>query len=161
MDRGLQYTQTMQAFNQGTVTFIARAKNNRKYVELQSLFDKNQKVDLGELTLLKDSKVHLYTGKPINNKRGKVHYRKELAEVPFRLIVAKCKTENSKEHWFITNDFNLSAKEITPAYRRRWDIGGFLSFYKTRTPCQSSCFIKQKWNGSDIIHNFNCSLNQS
>jgi hypothetical protein len=49
----------------------------------------NQDIDLGKLTLIKDSKVKLYTGRPIRNKKGNIHYREELIETPFRLIVAK------------------------------------------------------------------------
>ncbi len=130
IDRGLQSTRTMKDFSGNTISFIARAKENRKHVELESLLDNDQNLDLGELTLIKDSKVNLYTGKAINNKKGNVHYREELVETPFRLIVAKTKTEEAKEFWFITNEFNLSAKEIAKAYRRRWDIEVFFRFIK-------------------------------
>lgn len=128
MDRGLQSTRTMKHFSNNTISFIARAKENRKHVELESLIVDNQDLKLDELTLIKDSKVYLYTGKAINNKKGNVHYREELVETPFRLIVAK--TKEAKEFWFITNEFNLSAKEITQAYRRRWDIEVFFRFIK-------------------------------
>lgn len=128
MDRGLQSTRTMKHFSNNTISFIARAKENRKHVELESLIGDNQDLKLDELTLIKDSKVYLYTGKAINNKKGNVHYREELVETPFRLIVAK--TKEAKEFWFITNEFNLSAKEITQAYRRRWDIEVFFRFIK-------------------------------
>jgi hypothetical protein len=57
----------------------------------------------------------LYTGIAVNNKRGKVHFREELVEEPFRLIVAKNKDDKSKEYWFISNNFELPAKEITDA----------------------------------------------
>jgi len=112
IDRGLQSTRTMKSFSNDSVTFIVRAKENRKHVELQSLLKKNQDTDLGELTLVKDSKVYLYTGKAINNKKGNIHYKEELVKTPFRLIVAKTKAEDSKDFWFITNDFDLSAKEV-------------------------------------------------
>jgi len=130
LDRGLQSTRTMKAFNQKDITFICRAKENRKYVELESFLHKGQDIDLGETILVKDSKVHLYTGKPINNKKGKVHFKKELVEVPFRLIVAQSKIDPEKKYWFLTNDFDLSAKEVAQAYRRRWDIEVFFRFIK-------------------------------
>ena len=120
----------MDSFNSDAISFIVRAKENRKHIELQSLLKQGQDLDLGELILIKDSKVNLYTGKAINNKKGNVHYRKELVDTLFRLIVAKTKTEQSKEFWFITNDFDLSAKEIAQAYRRRWDIEVFFRFIK-------------------------------
>jgi len=112
IDRGLQSTRTMKSFSNDSVTFIVRAKENRKHVELQSLLKKNQDTDLGELTLVKDNKVYLYTGKAINNKKGNIHYKEELVKTPLRLIVAKTKAEDSKDFWFITNDFDLSAKEV-------------------------------------------------
>ena len=68
IDRGLQSTRTMKSFSNDSITFIVRAKENRKHVELQSLLKQGQDIDLGELTLIKDSKVYLYTGKAINNK---------------------------------------------------------------------------------------------
>jgi len=37
MDRGLQSTRVMKAFNDPRVTFIARAKQKRKFVELRPL----------------------------------------------------------------------------------------------------------------------------
>jgi hypothetical protein len=107
------------------VTFICRAKENRKFIELGSLMAEGQ--DLDESTLLKDCKVQLYTGILINNKRGNKHYRQEQVDCHFRLVVVKSKVED-KQYWFLTNDFNSSAKEIARAYRRRWDIEVFFRF---------------------------------
>lgn len=71
IDRGLQSTRTMSSFSKDSIGFITRAKENRKHIELAFLMTQNQDVDLGEPTLIKDSKVQLCTGKPINNKKGK------------------------------------------------------------------------------------------
>ena len=60
MDRGLQSTRTMKSFSKDSVTFICRVKENRKYVELDSFVTENQDLDLGESTLIRDSKVQLY-----------------------------------------------------------------------------------------------------
>ena len=130
LDRGLQSTRTMKDFTKESVFFIVRAKENRKYIELESLIVENSDSDLGELTLLKDSKVFLYTSKLINNKRGNTHYREELVETPLRLIVTQSKDDPNKQFWFISNEFDLSAKEIAEAYRRRWDIEVFFRFIK-------------------------------
>jgi hypothetical protein len=92
LDRRLQSTRTMKDFNKESIWFIVRAKENWKYVELDSFIKNDSDTDLGSLTLIRDSKVHLYTGTPVNNKKGNMHYRQELVKVPFRLIVA-----NSKE----------------------------------------------------------------
>jgi len=105
IDKGLQSTRTMHSFNKDSISFIIRAKENRKHIELDSLMIQNQDIDLGELPLIKDSKVQLYTGRPIRNKKGNIHYREELVETPFRLIVAKTKAEDSKAFWFISNNF--------------------------------------------------------
>ena len=126
----MQSTRTMNAFSKDSIGFIIRARENRKHIEVACLMNLNKEIDLGELTLIKDSKVKLYTGKPIENKKGNIHYREELIETPFRLIVAKSKTEESKAFWFITNDFELTAKEVAQAYRRRWDIEVFFRFIK-------------------------------
>jgi hypothetical protein len=130
IDRGLQSTRTMKIFTEDSITFICRAKENRKYIELKSFMRKNQHLDLGESTLIKDSKVQLYTGMPIKNKRGNQHYKEQLVETPFRLVIAQCKSEKDKKYWFLTNDFKLSSKEIAQAYRRRWDIEVFFRFIK-------------------------------
>lgn len=149
IDRGLQSTRTMKNFSCNTISFIARAKENRKYVELESLIEDNQDLNLGELTLIKDSKVYLYTGKAINNKKGNVHYREELVATPFRLIVAKTKTKEAKEFWFITNEFDLSAKEIADAYRRRWDIEVFFRFIKQEL--NVSHLVSLNKNGIEVM----------
>jgi hypothetical protein len=40
LDRGLQSTRTMKAFSEGQVTFICRAKENRKFELMKSLIAK-------------------------------------------------------------------------------------------------------------------------
>ncbi|SMC34536.1 IS4 family transposase [Cellulophaga tyrosinoxydans] len=149
IDRGLQSTKTMKSFTNDAITFIVRAKENRKHVELKSLVKQGQDLDLGELILIKDSKVQLYTGKTIHNKKGNIHHREELVETPFRLIVAKTKTEDLKEFWFITNDFDLSAKEVAQAYRRRWDIEVFFRFIKQEL--NVSHFVSLNKNGIEVM----------
>ena len=130
LDRGMQSTRTMNAFSKDSIRFICRAKENRKYVELESFIKENQNLDLEESILLKDYKVQLYTGIPINNKRGKIHYREELSDTKYRLVIVQSKDEEGKQYWLLTNDFKLSAKEIAQAYRRRWDIEVFFRFIK-------------------------------
>jgi hypothetical protein len=130
LDRGLQSTRTMKAFSAGQITFICRAKENRKFELLESLLTEGQDMDMGESILLRDCTIRLYTGMPIANKRGNKHYRQELVDCHFRLVIIKSKTEEGKEYWLLTNDFNLSAKEIAQAYRRRWDIEVFFRFLK-------------------------------
>jgi hypothetical protein len=147
LDRGLQSTMNMKTFTDESIHFIIRAKDNRKYVELDSLLCDN--TDLGKLILLKDSKVYLYTGKPINNKRGNKHYKQTLVEEPFRLIIAKSKSDEQSEYWFLTNDFELSAKEITDIYKRRWDIEVFFRFIKQEL--NTSHLVSLNKNGIEVM----------
>lgn len=130
IDRGLQSTETMRQFTTQNAHFVIRAKDKRKYKEIESLITDTTQLDLGTLTLLKDSKVYLYTGKPIQNKRGNLHYREELIEEPFRFIEAQSKEDPKIKYVFISNDFELTAKEITDFYRKRWDIETFFRFIK-------------------------------
>lgn len=55
--RGLQFTRTTKSFCKDSITFVVRAKENRKHVELEFLLKSGQDTDLAELTLVKDSKV--------------------------------------------------------------------------------------------------------
>lgn len=147
LDRGLQSARNMRNFSYESICFIARSKENRKYVEQESLLTDD--FDLGELTLIKDSKVYLYTGIAVNNKRGNIHYREVLVEEPFRLMVAQSKQDADKQYWFISNDFELSAKEITDYYRRRWDIEVFFRFIKQEL--NSSHLVSLNKNGIEVM----------
>lgn len=149
LDRGLQSTKTMKKFSKESVRFICRAKENRKFMELESLVKENQDIDLGESTLIKDCKVQLYTGKLINNKRGNTHYKEELVEAPLRLVIVQSKAEQNKQYWFLTNDFTLSAKQVAQAYRRRWDIEVFFRFIKQEL--NISHLVSLNKNGIQVI----------
>lgn len=149
LDRGLQSTRTMKAFSEDRITFICRAKENRKYVELESLMYQGLDLNLGKTTLVKDSKVYLYTGVPVKNKKGNIHYREQLVEEPFRLIIAQEKENKDEYYWFITNNFELSAKELALAYRRRWDIEVFFRFIKQEL--NVSHLISLNKNGIEVM----------
>lgn len=149
LDRGLQSTRTMKAFGKDKVTFICRAKENRKHVEIKSLIKQGQDLDYGKTKLLKDSKVYLYTGVPVKNKKGNTHYREELVEEPFRLIIVQDKEKQEEYYWFITNNFELSAKELAQAYRKRWDIEVFFRFIKQEL--NVSHLISLNKNGIEVM----------
>jgi len=149
LDRGIQSTKTMKAFTEDAIKFICRAKEKRKYEEIKSLILHEQDMDFGESILIKDSKVKLYTGMPIKNKRGKIHYKEELVDAEFRLIIIECKTKEKQQYWFLTNDMNLSAKEIAQAYRRRWDIEVFFRFIKQEL--NVSHLVSMNKNGIQVM----------
>jgi hypothetical protein len=130
LDRGLQSTGNMHIFSKKQIAFIACCKENRKYVELESLMTDESPADWETLTLLQDSIIHLYGSKTGISKKGKKYHKEILVEEPFRLIIVRSKDDESKEYWFVCNDFELSAQEIADAYRRRWDIEVFFRFIK-------------------------------
>lgn len=149
LDRGLQSTRTMKTFSDDTIKFICRSKEDRKYVELKSLISADQDLDCGESTLIKDAKIKLYTGVPIKNKRGNIHYKEKLVDTEFRLVIVKSKTKEQQQYWFLTNDFDLSAKEIAQAYRRRWDIEVFFRFIKQEL--NVSHLVSLNKNGIEVM----------
>ena len=129
VDRGVQSTRTMKDFSEQSVKFIIRSKENRKFEEIESLLNPKSIQRWDNWHLVKDSKVKLYTGKPIENKRGNIHYKEQKVETEFRLVVIKNDKQN-KTFWFLTNEFELSAKDIADYYRKRWDIEVFFRFLK-------------------------------
>ena len=148
IDRGLQSTRVMKDFDEKSVKFIIRSKENRKFEEIESFLDgkKSQKWDDWEV--MKDSKVKLYTGKPVLNKRGNIHHREEKVETCFRLVVIK-NEKKDKEFWFLTNEFELSAKEIADYYRKRWDIEVYFRFLKQEL--NLSHLVSMNKNGIEVM----------
>jgi len=149
IDRGVQSARTMKEFSQKDVKFVIRARENRKHLEIESLIKKNQDLDIGDNLLIKDSIINLYTGVPIINKRGNKNYREEKVENRFRLVVVKNKEQSEKYFWFITNDFELSAKEVADYYRRRWDIEVFFRFIKQEL--NVSHLVSLSKNGMEVM----------
>lgn len=148
IDRGLQSTRVMKDFDEKSVKFIIRSKENRKFEEIESFLDgkKSQKWDDWEV--MKDSKVKLYTGKPVLNKRGNIHHREEKVETDFRLVVIR-NEKKDKEFWFLTNEFELSPKEIADYYRKRWDIEVFFRFLKQEL--NLSHLVSMNKNGIEVM----------
>ncbi|MCB4234663.1 transposase [Kaistella anthropi] len=148
IDRGLQSTRVMKDFDEKSVKFIIRSKENRKFEEIESFLDgkKSQKWDDWEV--MKDSKVKLYTGIPVQNKRGNVHYREEKVETDFRLVVIR-NEKTKKEFWFLTNEFELTSKEIADYYRKRWDIEVFFRFLKQEL--NLSHLVSMNKNGIEVM----------
>lgn len=148
IDRGMQSTRTMRDFEQKSVKFIIRSKEDRKFEEIESFLETENVLKWDYWEVIKDSKVKLYTGKPILNKRGNIHHREEKVETYFRLMVIK-NEKTGKEFWFITNDFELSAKEISDYYRKRWDIEVFFRFMKQEL--NLSHLVSLNKNGIEVM----------
>lgn len=148
IDRGLQSTRVMKDFDQKSVKFIIRSKENRKFEEIESFLDKNKSQKWEDWEVIKDSSVKLYTGKPIQNKRGNLHYKEEKVETCFRLVVIRNEKTN-KEFWFLTNEFELSSKDIADYYRKRWDIEVFFRFMKQEL--NLSHLVSLNKNGIEVM----------
>lgn len=148
IDRGLQSTRTMKEFEEKCLKFIVRSKENRKFEEIESFLTTENPIKWDGWEVIKDSSVKLYTGKPIQNKRGNLHYREEKVETCFRLVVIK-NEKTGKEFWFLTNEFELSAKEISDYYKKRWDIEVFFRFMKQEL--NLSHLVSLNKNGIEVM----------
>ncbi|WP_426476387.1 IS4 family transposase [Chryseobacterium sp. CBSDS_008] len=148
IDRGLQSTRTMKEFEEKCIKFIVRSKENRKFEEIGSFLKAENPIKWDDWKVIKDSKVKLYTGKPIQNKRGNLHYREEKVETFFRLMVIKNEKTN-KEFWFLTNEFELSAQDISDYYKKRWDIEVFFRFMKQEL--NLSHLVSLNKNGIEVM----------
>lgn len=148
IDRGLQSTRVMRDFEQKSVKFIIRSKENRKFEEVESFLETEKPLQWDGWNVIKDSWVKLYTGKPIQNKHGNIHYREEKVETGFRLVVIR-NEKTGKKFWFLTNEFELSAKEIADYYRKRWDIEVFFRFLKQEL--NLSHLVSVNKNGIEVM----------
>ncbi|WP_281239040.1 transposase [Flavobacterium praedii] len=108
-------------------------------MEIESLIKENQDLDIGVNLLIIDSIIILDTGLPIINKQGNIKHKEEKIENQFRLVIVKNNEQPEKIFWFITNNFELTTKEVADYYRRKWDIEVFIRF------------IKQELNVSHIL----------
>lgn len=117
-----------------------------------SLIKEDTDKDWGKLELVEDVVVYLVDEK-----------KQERPEHKYRLVKAKFKVArdttrpNNKgkvkrvenEVFFITNNFEMSAKEIAEAYRKRWDIEVFFKFLKQEL--SFSHFLSTNENGIKVI----------
>ena len=148
IDRGLQSARAMKEFEEKSVKFIIRSKENRKFEEIESFLKNSKLSKWDDWEILKDSKVKLYTGIPVQNKRGNWHHREEKVETHFRLVVIR-NEKIKKEFWFLTNEFELTAKEIADYYRKRWDIEVFFRFLKQEL--NLSHLVSLNKNGIEVM----------
>ncbi len=143
IDRGLQSLTNMDSFSESNITFISRLKKNRKYKELRSNITDETEMDFEGLELLNDSVVNLYYGKKISNTNKDKQEPNE-----YRLIIVRRKKDDEC-FWFLTNEFNMSAREIAANYKRRWDIEVFFRFIKQEL--NASHLVSLNKNGIEII----------
>ncbi|MCW2463090.1 transposase [Elizabethkingia anophelis] len=126
---------------------------NRKFEETESFLETENPVKWDDWEVLKDSKIKLYTGVPIQSKRGNRHYQEEKIYTYFRLVVIK-NEKTGKEFWFLTKEIELSAKEISDYYKKRWDIEVCFRFMKQEL--NLSHLVSLNKNGNDGLHDNDC-----
>jgi hypothetical protein len=150
-DRGVSSHQTFSSFNNSQISFVSRLKTDRRYDVVTSDKLAEEDKDLGTLTLISSQTVHLY-GKKQADKNN-----------TYRLIIAERKEKidttppnnkgqvKKKENifYFITNDLELTPKEIADIYKQRWDIEVFFRFIKQEL--NASHFLSVSKNGITVM----------
>jgi len=150
-DRGVFSSEKFSLFNQDKIWFVGRLKTNRRYNILSTDQPSDNGCDLGELTLMSSQIVHLYSKNQIDQ------------ENTYRLIIAERKEKidttppenkgkfKKKENilYFITNNLELSPKEIADIYKQRWDIEVFFRFIKQEL--NASHFLSVSDNGIKVM----------
>jgi len=124
-DRGLQKRETFVEFDESSISFVTRANNYIKY-EKQEVFKVIKGRETETLVFEEDILVYLFD-----------HYNKKI-DKSFRLIKARMK-KTDEPIYFLTNITDLTAREISEVYQRRWDIEVFFRF------------IKQELNFSNLV----------
>ncbi len=134
-DRGLQKRKTLLEFRDKNILFITRLKSNTQYTQTKKFKEVNgRKTDT--LLLKKDILIEL-TSK-----------NQKIAENEFRLIVAtSLKTQETFS--FLTNIFDLNAREIADLYRKRWEIEVFFKFLKQELNFKH--FVSRSENGIRVM----------
>lgn len=148
IDRGLQSARSMREFDNQGLRFILRCKANRKFEKLEDLLSDDVIKEWDGWRVIKDDKVNIYTGIPTLSKNGNNYHKEELVETELRLVVIKNAREN-KEFWFLTNDFELSPKEVADYYKSRWDIEVFFRFLKQEL--NLSHLVSLNKNGIEVM----------
>lgn len=115
-DRGLQNRKTFARFTQKRITFITRLKSRLNFKQVK-IHKKVEGQKTATLRLKKDLIVKL------KDESGR------WTDTQFRLITANAISDNT-ELPFLTNNLDLTAKEVTNLYKKRWDIEVFFKFLK-------------------------------
>ena len=151
-DRGVSSLNTYNNMNEQQAQFVCRIKTNRKREIVRSLMNSDVDKDLGSLELVSDEIIHLFD-----------HTQRCFSNVEYRLIVAKRKEEldttppNNKgkfkkvenELFFLTNNFEMPAKQVAECYKKRWDIEVFFRFIKQELNFKH--FLSVNENGLQVM----------
>ena len=133
-DKGLKSRKTLKAFDEQGLNFVTRGSSKIRYetIEVHKKI-KGRKAD--GLRFIQDTKVYLYSD------------GHNVLEHPFRLIEVEV-LETGKTLFFITNIWDLTARQIAQIYRTRWDIEVFFRFIKQQLNIKH--LINRSENGVQI-----------
>ena len=150
-DRGVSSIANFSSFNKAHIPFVGRIKTDRRFdiVTLDEPSESDR--DLGKLKLISSQIVHLYGKHHVDNQntyRLIIAERKEKIDTtPPNNIGSVKKKENV--FYFISNDLELSPKEIADIYKQRWDIEVFFRFIKQEL--NASHFLSVSENGIKVM----------
>lgn len=133
-DKGLKSRKTLKVFDEQGIHFVTRGSLNIRY-EILELHKKIKGRKADGLKFIQDTKVYLYT----NGHQALEH--------PFRLIEVE-DLQTGKTLFFITNIWDLTARQIAQIYRARWDIEVFFRFLKQQLSIKH--LINRTENGVQI-----------
>lgn len=150
-DRGVTANKTFAALSQQEIFFVGRLKTNRKFEVVSTDKLPESEKDLGELKLLSSQTVHLFNDNKVDT--GKI-YRVIIAERKEKIDTSPSNNKGKvrkKENIFvfITNNIELSPREIAQIYKQRWDIEVFFRFIKQEL--NASHFISVSQNGITVM----------
>ncbi|MEI6751765.1 MAG: IS4 family transposase [Paludibacter sp.] len=151
-DRGVSSLNSYNKITEQQAQFVCRIKTNRKKEVVHSLLESNTESDLGSLELVSDEVIHLFDSA-----------KNCFSTADYRLIVAKRKVELDttppqnkgkfkrveNEFYFLTNNFEMSAKQVTECYKKRWDIEVFFRFIKQELNFKH--FLSVNENGLQVM----------
>jgi len=151
-DRGVSSLNTYNNMNEQQAQFVCRIKTNRKREIVRSLMNSNAEIDLGSLELVSDEIIHLfdYTQRCFSNVEYRLIIAKRKEELDTTPIIHKGKYKKiENELFFLTNNFEMSAKQVAECYKKRWDIEVFFRFIKQELNFKH--FLSVNENGLQVM----------
>lgn len=140
-DRGLNKRNTLDEFTDNAIIFVTRMRTQRGTVKHQFVRDvtktlSEKPLETEKLWIEKDQEVYLFGAKSKKSKHS------------YRLIQARNK-ENGTVYYFLTNEMDLTVKEILLIYKYRWDIEVFFKFLKQEFGFKH--FLSRSQNGIEVV----------